>query len=68
MELVWKALNKKVRPLYQIIDDVFRFVPEGDVFLAISEILVHLEILIDDGRAELVDLGPPAIYRPLHMP
>jgi glyoxylase-like metal-dependent hydrolase (beta-lactamase superfamily II) len=68
MEMVWKALRKKVRPLYQMIDDVFPFVPEGDVFLAISEILVHLEMLIDEGRAELVDPGPPAIYRPLHSP
>jgi glyoxylase-like metal-dependent hydrolase (beta-lactamase superfamily II) len=68
MEMVWRALNKKARPLYQMIDDVFPFVPEGDAFLAISEILVHLEMLIDDGRAELVDPGPPAIYRPLHAP
>jgi glyoxylase-like metal-dependent hydrolase (beta-lactamase superfamily II) len=68
MEMVWKALNKEARPLYQMIDDVFPFVPEGDVFLAISEILVHLEMLIDEGRAELVDPGPPAIYRPLHAP
>jgi glyoxylase-like metal-dependent hydrolase (beta-lactamase superfamily II) len=66
MEMVWKALSKKVRPLNQMIDDVFPFVPEGEAFLAISEILVHLEMLIDEGRAELVDPGPPAIYRPLH--
>ena len=65
MELIWKALNKRARPLYEIIGDVFVQVPEGDVFLAISEILVHLEILIDEGRAELVDPGPPALYRSL---
>jgi len=65
MELIWNVLNKQATPLYDIIEDVFLQVPEGDVFLAISEILVHLEILIDEGRAELVDPGPPALYRSL---
>jgi glyoxylase-like metal-dependent hydrolase (beta-lactamase superfamily II) len=66
-ELVWKALNKKARPLYQMIGDLFPFVPEGEALLAVSEILVHLEMLIDEGRAELVDPGPPAVYRPLPL-
>jgi len=65
MELVWNALKKKSRPLYDIIDDVFACVPEGHLFLAISEIFVHLEILINEGRAELADPGPPALYRAL---
>jgi glyoxylase-like metal-dependent hydrolase (beta-lactamase superfamily II) len=63
--LVWKALKKKTRPLYQIIDDVFPFVPEGDVFLALSEIMVHLELLMEEGRAEQMDPGPPVLYRAL---
>jgi glyoxylase-like metal-dependent hydrolase (beta-lactamase superfamily II) len=63
MERIWKALERGSRPLYHIIDEVFDFVPEFDVFLAISEILVHLELLIEEGRAELVDPGPPAYYR-----
>jgi hypothetical protein len=65
MDLVWRALREKRRPLYHIIDDVFPYVPEEDVFLAISEILVHLEILINEGRAELADPGSPSIYRAL---
>jgi glyoxylase-like metal-dependent hydrolase (beta-lactamase superfamily II) len=65
MELVWQALGKGPRPLYNLIDDVFPFVPEGDAFLAISELLVHLEILVGEGRAELADPGPPALYRAL---
>ena len=65
MELVWRALKKKSRPIYHLIDDVFPFVPENDVFLAASEIFVHLEILIAELRAELVDPGPPALYRAL---
>jgi glyoxylase-like metal-dependent hydrolase (beta-lactamase superfamily II) len=65
MDLVWRALREKTRPLYYIIDDVFPYVPEDDVFLAISEILVHLEILINEGRVELADPGPPSLYRAL---
>jgi glyoxylase-like metal-dependent hydrolase (beta-lactamase superfamily II) len=64
-ELVWRTLQRDSRPIYHLIDDVFPFVPEGDIFLAISEILVHLELLIDEGRAELSDPGPPAYYRAL---
>jgi len=63
MELVWKALHNRTRTLYEIIGDVIHEVPDGDMFLAISEVLVHLEILIDDERAELIDPGPPALYR-----
>jgi len=65
MDLIWKALKRKSRPLYQLIDDVFPVVPEGDTFLAISEIAVHLEMLINENRAELIDEGPPALYRAL---
>jgi len=65
MNLVWDALKKQSRPIYHLIDDVFPFVPENDVFLAVSEIFVHLEILINEGSAEFVDPGPPALYRAL---
>lgn len=65
MDLIWKALKKKSRPIYGLIDDVFPVVPEGDIFLAVSEIAVHLEVLIDEGRAELVEPGPPALYQAL---
>lgn len=62
MDLVWNAINKKTRPIYDLIDDVFPNVPEDDTLLAISEILVHLEMLIDEGRAELYDAGPPSLF------
>ncbi|MCP4757816.1 MAG: MBL fold metallo-hydrolase [Proteobacteria bacterium] len=65
MDKVWEALNKESRPLYHIIDDVFPHVPEGDLFFAVSEIFVHLEILMNEGRVELADPGPPAYYRAL---
>lgn len=63
MERIWNALRRESRPLYRIVDEVFDFVPEYDGFLAISEIMVHLELLLEEGRAELVDPGPPAFYR-----
>jgi glyoxylase-like metal-dependent hydrolase (beta-lactamase superfamily II) len=65
MDLVWKALKKQSRPIYDLIDDVFPFVPENDMFLAVSEIFVHLEILINEDRAVLDDPGPPSLYRAL---
>jgi glyoxylase-like metal-dependent hydrolase (beta-lactamase superfamily II) len=65
MDRIWKALKKASRPIYQLIDDVFPVVPEGDIFLAVSEIAVHLEVLINEGRAELVDQGPPAVFQSL---
>jgi glyoxylase-like metal-dependent hydrolase (beta-lactamase superfamily II) len=63
MDSIWKALKKEARPIYQLIDDVFPVVPEGDTFLAVSEITVHLEVLINEGRAELLEPGPPAVFR-----
>lgn len=62
MDLVWRALKKQARPVYQLIPDVFPVVPEGDVLLAVSEIVVHLEVLVEQGRAALVEPGPPARF------
>jgi len=62
MDLIREALYRKPRPLFHIIDEVFPYVPPEDVFFAVSEIYVHLEILMDEGRAELINPGPPAIY------
>jgi glyoxylase-like metal-dependent hydrolase (beta-lactamase superfamily II) len=65
MDLVWNTLRKESRPLYHLIGDIFPSVGEDEIFLAISEILVHLEILVNHRRVELVDSGPPAMYRAL---
>lgn len=62
MNVVLQALRKKPRPLYDLMQDVFPIVPEADVFLAVSEIMVHLEVLLEDGRARLLQPGPPALY------
>ena len=63
MDLVWNALHKRARSLYDVIGEVFPQVPDGDMFLAISEIRVHLEILMEEKKAEMIDPGPPALYR-----
>ena len=66
MQLVWEALKKKEgRPVYDLISAVFSYVPRDDIFLAVSEILVHLELLINEERAEIIGSGPPALYRAL---
>jgi len=64
-ELVWNAVKKKPRPIYYLIDDVFPYVPESEIFLAISEILVRVEILIKKGRVRIADPGPPTLYQAL---
>ena len=62
-EEIWHVLNKHVSSIYGIMPDVFPGIEESEAFLAVSEILVHLEMLIDEGRAELVDEGQPALFR-----
>ncbi len=61
--LVEKALGKGPRPIHDMVPDVFGKIDEGEVFLAVSEILVHLEILLEEGRAEQIQEGPPALFR-----
>jgi glyoxylase-like metal-dependent hydrolase (beta-lactamase superfamily II) len=63
--LVREALMKGPRPIFDMVPDVFGKIDEGEVFLAVSEILVHLELLIEDGRAGLMAEGPPALFRVL---
>lgn len=65
MDVIWRALKKKPRSLYDLIGDVFKYLPETELFLAVSDILGHIEILITEGKAELIDPGPPGLYRSL---
>jgi glyoxylase-like metal-dependent hydrolase (beta-lactamase superfamily II) len=65
LDQVWNALKKDPQPLFDLIDDVFTNVPEKDVFLALSEVVVHLEILVNEGKAKMTDPGPPALYQAL---
>lgn len=62
MDLLWMALKKRPSPACNLINEVFPYMPEDHVFLGISEIISHLEVLISRGRAGVIDTGPPTIF------
>ncbi|HPI94204.1 MAG TPA: MBL fold metallo-hydrolase [Deltaproteobacteria bacterium] len=61
-ESVLHAVRRGPRTIYGLVDELFPDIADSEAFLAVSEILVHLELLLEDGRAELVDHGPPERY------
>lgn len=63
LNLLWQALKTPPRPIYDLVDEIFPDMPQSDVFLAISDIVAHLEILINAGRVLMIDPGPPALYQ-----
>lgn len=65
MELVWNAVKQKEVPVYHLVKDVFPNAEPGDLFIALSEIMSHLEVLEYKGRVKIVEDGPPVIYRAL---
>lgn len=60
--VVRRALGCGPLSVYDLVHAVFPGVDESETFLAVSEIVVHLEMLIDEGMARLVSEGPPALY------
>jgi len=62
MDLIWSALKKKSKSIYGLIDEIFPYMPEDHIFLGVSEIMSHLEVLIGEGRAKAIEGGPPAIF------
>jgi glyoxylase-like metal-dependent hydrolase (beta-lactamase superfamily II) len=62
VESVQRALEGRSRSLHELMTDLFPGLVEAETFLAISEVLVHLELLEEDGKARLLDEGPPARY------
>ena len=65
MKLVLNAVKKKEMPLYYLVRDVFPNADAGDLFIALSEIMSHLEVLEYQGRVKIIEDGPPVIYRAL---
>ena len=63
MDLLWQTLKNSPRPIYDLVDDIFPHMPRNEIFLAISDIVAHLEILINAGRVMIIDPGPPALYQ-----
>ncbi len=63
MELIWNAVKKKEQPVYHLVKDVFPNMEKGDLFIALSEIISQIEVLVYLNRVEIKDQGPPVIYR-----
>ena len=61
-EMILRTIGSGTYSIYDLVPIVFPGIEESEAFLAVSEILVHLEILLEEGRAHLADQGPPALY------
>jgi glyoxylase-like metal-dependent hydrolase (beta-lactamase superfamily II) len=62
---IYRAIKNNPRAVYHLVEEIFPPIPESEIFLAVSEIYVHLEILMNEEKAECADPGPPALYRAL---
>lgn len=51
------------RPVYSLAAELFPGIPESEIFLAVSEVYSHLEVLIHEGKARMSEPGPPALFR-----
>jgi glyoxylase-like metal-dependent hydrolase (beta-lactamase superfamily II) len=60
---ICEALAQGSRNIYGLTLELFPDIPEFEFFLAISEVFSHLEVLVNEGRAELDQQGPPALFR-----
>ncbi|MEN6472958.1 MAG: MBL fold metallo-hydrolase [Syntrophaceae bacterium] len=49
--------------LHELVRKVFPNIKDAEVFLGVSEVFVHLELLLEGGQAILVDVGPPAVFQ-----
>jgi hypothetical protein len=63
MNLLRQALKSHPRPIYDLVGDISPHMPRNDIFLAVSDIVAHLEILINAGRVMIIDPCPPALYQ-----
>lgn len=62
IDFIRNALKKNPGPIYPLLEDVFPNMTKQDLFLAVSDLFSHMEILIKQGRASLLDPGPPERY------
>jgi hypothetical protein len=52
-------------PVFNLVKNIFPSVEKADVFIALSEVFSHLEVLESEKKVEVKDPGPPIIYRAL---
>jgi len=62
---VHKALQVNGRSIFDLIGEIFPELPDNELFLAASDLWAHIEILINEDKAERIVPGPPALYRAL---
>jgi len=62
MDFIEKALQKKPGPIYPLLQNIYPHIPEGDLFLAVSEVYSHIEELVSQGRVCRMESGPPEQY------
>jgi hypothetical protein len=65
MEQVLNAVRKNEVPVYNLVRNIFPSVEKADVFIALSEIFSHLEVLESEKKVEVKGPGLPVIYRAL---
>ncbi len=62
MDFIRDILQKKAGPIYPLLKDVFPNMHKEDLYMALSDLFSHMEILVNQGKAILVDIGPPERY------
>ncbi len=60
---IYEAIRSRSRSIYDLSTDLFPGIPESEIFLAVSEIYSHLEVLMNNGQVETAESGPPALFR-----
>ncbi|NLD38606.1 MAG: MBL fold metallo-hydrolase [Desulfatiglans sp.] len=65
MEQVLNAVKDEELPAYNMVRKIFPNVEKADVFIALSEIFSHLELLESDNKIEIKGQDFPIIYRAL---
>lgn len=62
-ERIAGMLGQEGRSAFQLASEMYPKISLGDQFLAVGEILAHLDILIEAGRAEALSAGDVMLFR-----
>lgn len=57
-----EAVRSRSRSIFDLSTELFPGIPESEIFLAVSEIHSHLEVLMNNGLVEIAEPGPPALF------
>ncbi len=56
------SLTAREISIYALVEEFYPGIPETEIFLAVSEIFSHLEVLMNEGRVKKAVSGPPALF------